>query len=132
MSSSSNRNENYSRNNGGGGGPDRSYPSMRNSYMDNRSRPYDSPYERQRMAPNSSTNHSDTYSMRNSPRDSYNRDDYTRPRGSTMSMGDPYGRGAPTRYVVLRLFFFFNSIDKKEKKKKRPTIRNFPFVEKLK
>lgn len=65
--------------------------------MDNRSRPYDSPYERQRMPPPPPPMHSsDAYSMRNPPLEPYHR------RGSSMSSRDPYGRGAPTRYVLLR------------------------------
>lgn len=94
---SSSRNGGYS---GGGGGPDRSYPSMRNSYMDARSRPYDSPYERQRMPP--PMNYADPYSMRGGPGDPYGRDEFYHQRGPPMPMADHYGRGPPMRYVVIR------------------------------
>ncbi len=105
---SSSRNGSYS----GGGGPDRSYPSMRNSYMDARSRPYDSPYERQRMAPPHhpppmsypdpySRTGGDPYSMRSGGVDPYGRDDYYHQRAPPMPI-DRYGRGPPMRYVVIR------------------------------
>ncbi|CAF1032867.1 unnamed protein product [Rotaria sordida] len=99
---SSGRNGNYS----GGGGPDRSYPSMRNSYMDARSRPYDSPYERQRIPPHLppmnypdpySRPGSDPYSMRSGGVDPYGRDDFYPHRGPPMPMADHYGRGPPMR-----------------------------------
>ncbi|CAF1211305.1 unnamed protein product [Rotaria magnacalcarata] len=99
---SSSRNGSYS----GGGGPDRSYPSMRNSYMDARSRPYDSPYERQRIpqhiAPMSypdpySRPGGDPYSMRSGGVDPYGREDFYHHRGPPMSIADHYGRGPPMR-----------------------------------
>jgi hypothetical protein len=96
---SSGRSGGYS---GGGGGPDRSYPSMRNSYMDARSRPYDLPYDRQRMAPPPSMNY-DPYSMRGGPADPYGRDDFYHQRAPPMPMADHYGRGPPMRYVVIRV-----------------------------
>jgi len=95
---SSSRNGGYS--GGGGGGPDRSYPSMRNSYMDARSRPYDSPYERQRMPP--PMNYVDPYGMRGGPVDMYARDDFYHQRAPPMPIADHYGRGPPMRYVVIR------------------------------
>ncbi|CAF1170324.1 unnamed protein product [Adineta steineri] len=82
---------------GGGGGPDRSYPSMRSSYMDARSRPYDSPYERQRMPPPPPMSYTDPYSMRGGPIDMYGRDDFYQQRGPPMPMADHYGRGPPMR-----------------------------------
>lgn len=91
---SSSRNGGYS----SGGGPDRSYPSMRSSYMDSRSRPYDSPYERQRMPP-PPMNYPDPYSR--SGGDPYARDDYYH-RGPPLPMDHHYGRGPPMRYVDLR------------------------------
>jgi len=114
MSMRSSRNRDYpmmssSRNGGysGGGGPDRSYPSMRNSYMDARSRPYDSPYERQRMPPPHhpppmnypdpySRTGGDPYSMRSGGVDPYGRDDYYHQRPPPMPI-DHYGRGPPMR-----------------------------------
>ena len=99
---SSSRNGGYS---SGGGGPDRSYPSMRSSYMDSRSRPYDSPYERQRMPP-PSMSYPDPYRMRSGGGggvDPYARDDYYRQRGPPLPM-DHYGRGPPMRYVDLRIY----------------------------
>lgn len=98
---SSSRSGEYSSGGGGGGGPDRSYPSMRSSYMNSRSRPYDSPYERQRMAP-PPMNYGDPYSMRGGPVDPYSREDYYHQRGPPISMADHYGRGPPMRYVVIR------------------------------
>ncbi len=98
---SSSRNGDYSR---GGGGPDRSYPNMRNSYMNARSRPYDSPYERQRMPPPPPPppmNYGDPYSMRGGPVDPYGRDDFYQ-RAPPMPMPDHYGRGPPMRYVDIR------------------------------
>jgi len=92
---SSSRSGDYS--SGGGGGPDRSYPSMRNSYMNARSRPYDSPYERQRMPPPPpAMNYGDPYSMRGGPVDPYGRDDFY-PRPPPMPIPDHYGRGPPMR-----------------------------------
>jgi hypothetical protein len=99
---SSSRNGDYSRGGGGGGGPDRSYPSMRNSYMNARSRPYDSPYERQRMPPPPPMSYGDPYSMRGGPVDPYGRDDFYHQRAPPMPMPDHYGRGPPMRYVVIR------------------------------
>ncbi|CAF1133084.1 unnamed protein product [Adineta ricciae] len=93
---SSSRSGGYS--SGGGGGPDRSYPSMRSSYMDARSRPYDSPFERQRMPPPPPPmSYGDPYSMRNGPVDMYGRDDPYQHRGAPMSMSDHYGRGPSMR-----------------------------------
>lgn len=98
----------------GGGGPDRSYPSMRSSYVDSRSRPYDAPYDRHRPPPPSmnypdpysrsggSGGGADPYSMRGGG-DPYARDDYYHQRGAPMPMADHYGRGPPMRYVALRL-----------------------------
>ncbi|UJR15906.1 hypothetical protein I4U23_002827 [Adineta vaga] len=102
---SSSRNGGYSSGGGGGGGggPDRSYPSMRNSYMDARSRPYDSPYERQRMPPPPpAMSYGDLYSMRGGPGDTYGRDNFYQQRGPPMSTADHYGRGPSMRYVVIR------------------------------
>lgn len=110
---SSNRNGSYSGGGGGGGGPDRSYPSMRSSYMDARSRPYDSPYERQRLPPPHhpppmsyadpySRGGGDPYSMRSAGVDPYGREDFYHQRAPPMSMGDHYGRGPPMRYVAIR------------------------------
>ena len=98
---SSSRSSDYSSSGGGGGGPDRSYPSMRSSYMSARSRPYDSPYERQRMPP-PPMNYGDPYSMRGGPVDPYSREDFYHQRGPPMPMADHYGRGPPMRYVVIR------------------------------
>lgn len=86
-----------SRNGGGSGGPDRSYPSMRSGYVDSRSRPYDSPYDRHRLPP-PPMNYSDSYS-RSGAADPYSRDDYYHHRGPSSSMSDHYGRGPPMRYV---------------------------------
>ena len=101
---SSSRNGGYS-----GGGPDRSYPSIRSGYMDSRSRPYDSPYERQRMPPPPmsypdpySRSGGDPYSIRSGGVDPYAREDYYH-RGPPPPM-DHYGRGPPMRYVVLRAY----------------------------
>jgi len=91
---SSSRSGDYS--SGGGGGPDRSYPSMRNSYMNARSRPYDSPYERQRMPPPPPMNYGDPYGMRGGPVDPYSRDEFYQ-RGPPMPIPDHYGRGPPMR-----------------------------------
>ncbi|CAF2370863.1 unnamed protein product [Rotaria sp. Silwood2] len=80
------------------GGPDRSYPRMRNSYMDTRSRPYDSPYERQRIPPPPPPmNYADPYSMRGGPVDPYGRDDFYHQRAPPMPITDHYGRGPPMR-----------------------------------
>ncbi|CAF1143677.1 unnamed protein product [Adineta ricciae] len=98
-SMSSSRNGGYS----GGGGPDRSYPSMRNSYMDARSRPYDSPYDRQRMPPppinypDLYSRSGDPYSMRSSSGDPYGREGYYHQRAPPIPMPDHYGRGPPMR-----------------------------------
>ena len=107
---SSTRNGNYS----GGGGPDRLYPNMRNSYMDARSRPYDSPYERQRMPPHHLPPMSypdpynrpggDPYSVRSGGVDPYGRDEYYRHRAPPMPIVEPYGRGPPMRYVAIRAY----------------------------
>ncbi|CAF0963955.1 unnamed protein product [Adineta steineri] len=103
---SSSRNGSYSSGGGGGGGggPDRSYPSMRNSYMDARSRPYDSPYERQRIPPPPMSYHDpysraggDPYSMRSGGVDPYGRDDFYHQRPPPMPIADHYGRGPPMR-----------------------------------
>ncbi|CAF2173148.1 unnamed protein product [Rotaria magnacalcarata] len=80
------------------GGPDRSYPRMRNSYMDSRSRPYDSPYERQRIPPPPPPmSYGDPYSMRGGPVDPYGRDEFYSQRAAPMPMTDHYGRGPPMR-----------------------------------
>ncbi len=104
---SSSRNGGYS----GGGGPDRSYPSMRSSYIDARSRPYDSPYERQRMPPPPmnypdpySRAGGDPYSMRSGGVDPYGRDDFYHQRAPPMPIADHYGRGPPMRYVAIRTY----------------------------
>lgn len=102
---SSSRGGDYS-SGGGGGGPDRSYPSMRNSYMNARSRPYDSPYERQRMPPPPPPpmNYGDPYGgMRGGPVDPYSRDSFYHQRAPPMPMPDHYGRGPPMRYVDIRV-----------------------------
>jgi RNA-binding protein 4 len=101
---SSGRTGDYSSRGGGGGGPDRSYPSMRSSYMNARSRPYDSPYERQRMPPPPPPpmNYADPYSMRGGPIDPYSREDFYHQRAPPLPMADHYGRGPPMRYVVIR------------------------------
>ena len=84
---------------------------MRSSYMDARSRPYDSPYERQRLPPSHHPSamsypdpysRGDPYSMRGGAVDPYARDDYYHPRGPPMPMADHYGRGPPMRYVAIR------------------------------
>ena len=101
---SSSRNGGYSSGGGGGGGgPDRSYPSLRNSYIDGRSRPYESPYERQRMLPPLPMAYADAYSMRAGPMDRYERESLYHQRLPQMSLADPYGRGPPMRYVVDRV-----------------------------
>jgi hypothetical protein len=102
MMSSSRSGDYSSGGGGGGGGPDRSYPSMRSSYMNARSRPYNSPYERQRMPPPPPMNYADPYSMRGAPIDPYSRDDFYHQRAPPMPMADHYGRGPPMRYVVIR------------------------------
>lgn len=78
------------------GGPDRSYPRMRNSYMDNRSRPYDLPYERQRI-PSPPMHYPDPYSVRRGPVDPYARDDFYPPRAPLIPVADHFGRGPPIR-----------------------------------
>lgn len=85
------------------GGPDRSYPRMRNSYMESRSRPYDSPYDRQRLPPPPPPmSYGDPYSMRGGPVDPYGRDDYYHQRAAPMPISGQYGRGPPMRYVAIR------------------------------
>ncbi|CAF0819184.1 unnamed protein product [Rotaria sordida] len=81
------------------GGPDRSYPRMRNSYMNARSRPYDSPYERQRIPPPlpPPMNYPDPYGMRGGPVDPYGRDDFYHQRAPPITITDHYGRGPPMR-----------------------------------
>ncbi|CAF0876025.1 unnamed protein product [Rotaria sordida] len=81
------------------GGPDRSYPRMRNSYMNARSRPYDSPYERQRIPPPPPPpmNYPDPYGMRGGPVDPYGRDDFYHQRAPPITITDHYGRGPPMR-----------------------------------
>ena len=108
---SSSRNGSYS--SGGGGGPDRSYPSIRNGYMDARSRPYDSPYERQRMPPPPPMTYSDPYSrsagdpysIRSGGVDPYARDDYYHQRAPPMPLPDHYSRGPPMRYVAIHVYW---------------------------
>lgn len=94
MRSSRHRDHPISSSSRNGGGPDRSYPSVRSSYMDSRSRPYDSPYDRHRMPP--PMGYPDSYSMRSNG-DPYARDDYYHHhRGPPVPM-DHYGRGPPMR-----------------------------------
>lgn len=84
------------------GGPDRSYPRMRSGYMDSRSRPYDSPYDRQRIPPPPPPmNYPEPYGMRGGPVDPYSRDDFYHQRAPPMPSTDHYGRGPPMRYVVI-------------------------------
>jgi hypothetical protein len=87
---------------------------MRNSYMDARSRPYDSPYERQRppahhqppmnYADPYSRGGGDPYSMRSGGVDPYVRDDYYHQRAPPMPIPEHYGRGPPMRYVAIRTY----------------------------
>jgi len=70
--------------------------------MSSRSRPYDSPYERQRMPPPPPPmGYGDPY-IRGGHVDPYSRDDYYHQRAPPMPMSDHYGRGPPMRYVVSR------------------------------
>ena len=82
-------------------GPDRSHPRMRHSYMNSRSRPYDIPYERQRIPPPilSSINYG---GMRGETIDLYSRNDFYHQRAPPISAVDHYRRGPSIRYVFIR------------------------------